>query len=91
LLLPREYTLQSTFLVINLIISLKHIPSCIYTTPEVASVGFTEEQLIEKGLPSYKVSKISLAGNGKARILGYDEGFVKILYDPKYGEILGVI
>ena len=65
------------------------VPSCIYTTPEIASVGLTEEKLKEQGI-AYKKGVFPLAGNGKAMIEEGEAGFVKILADEKYGEILGV-
>ncbi|MCL1849005.1 MAG: dihydrolipoyl dehydrogenase [Clostridiales bacterium] len=64
------------------------IPSCVYTSPEIASVGLTEEQVKEKGLP-YTTGRFPLGGNGKAIIEGED-GLIKILTDKEYGEILGV-
>lgn len=65
------------------------IPSCIYTKPEAASVGLTEEQLKEQGI-EYKVGRFQLAGNGKTLIENGGRGMVKILSGAKYGEILGV-
>lgn len=64
------------------------IPSCIYTRPEIAWVGKTEEEL-KKGQIPYRVGKFPLSGNGKALSMGEPEGFVKILIGKKYGEILG--
>ena len=64
-------------------------PSCTYCEPQVASVGLTEARAGETGLP-IKVSKFNFAGNGKASILGAAGGFVKVVTDAKYGEILGV-
>ena len=61
----------------------------IYTEPEIASVGMTEEQLKEKKI-DYKVGKFPLSVNGKAMIEGSTEGFVKILSETKYGEVMGV-
>ncbi|WP_235511368.1 NAD(P)/FAD-dependent oxidoreductase [Spiroplasma kunkelii] len=65
------------------------IPSCIYSFPEVATVGITEEQAIKAKI-AYKAFKFLLSANGKAIAYGETDGFVKILCDPKYGEILGV-
>lgn len=65
------------------------VPSCIYTDPEIASVGKTEEQLKTEGT-EYKVCKFSLRANGRALVLGKQEGFVKILASTKHNEILGV-
>jgi len=64
------------------------IPGVIYTTPEVASVGKTEEQLKEAGV-DYKVGKFSFVGNGRAKAVFQGEGFVKILADAKTDRILG--
>lgn len=65
------------------------IPSCIYTSPEVAGIGYTEQQLIELNRP-YKVGRFSLAGNGKSIIENEGKGMVKLLAGDKYGEILGI-
>jgi len=65
------------------------IPSCTYTDPQVGSVGLTEAQAREKGY-EVKVGKFPFAGNSKATIVGSHDGFVKIVSDAKYGEILGV-
>ncbi|AHF57469.1 dihydrolipoyl dehydrogenase [Spiroplasma eriocheiris] len=64
------------------------IPSCIYSHPEVAMVGLTEEQAIKQNI-QYKAFKFPLKANGKALADGETDGFVKILCEPKYGEILG--
>jgi dihydrolipoamide dehydrogenase len=65
------------------------IPGCTYTEPQIGSVGLTEAQAREKGY-DVKVGKFPFAGNSKATILGSHDGFVKIVSDAKYGEILGV-
>ena len=65
------------------------IPSCTYTEPQVGSVGLTEAQAKEKGY-EVKVGKFPFGGNSKATIVGSHDGFVKIVSDAKYGEILGV-
>jgi dihydrolipoamide dehydrogenase len=65
------------------------IPSCTYTEPQIGSVGLTETQAKEKGY-EVKVGKFPFAGNSKATIVGSHDGFVKIVSDAKYGEILGV-
>jgi len=68
----------------------KAIPACIYTKPEIASVGITEEEAKKSGI-EYKVGKFMLSNNGKALIANEVEGtMVKIIADTKYGEILGV-
>jgi dihydrolipoamide dehydrogenase len=65
-----------------------NIPNATYCHPEVASIGKTERELKEKNV-AYKVGKFPFSANGRARTSGETEGFVKILSDPKYGEILG--
>ncbi|HVE68962.1 MAG TPA: dihydrolipoyl dehydrogenase [Solirubrobacteraceae bacterium] len=65
-----------------------NVPSCTYCHPEVASVGLTEQQCKEKKL-DYKVGKFPFSANGRARTAGETAGFVKIIRDAKYGEILG--
>ena len=64
-------------------------PSCVYTNPEFAGVGMTEEQAKEKNI-DYIVGKFPLAANGKAKIMGCHSGMIKIIADSKYKEILGV-
>ncbi|ADE29991.1 Dihydrolipoamide dehydrogenase [Rickettsia prowazekii str. Rp22] len=64
------------------------IPSVIYTYPEVASVGATEEQLQEQGI-NYKVGKFPFLANSRARAIGSTEGMVKILADSKTDRVLG--
>ena len=65
------------------------IPGCTYTEPQIGSVGLTEAQAREKGY-TVKVGKFPFAGNSKATIVGSHDGFVKIVSDSRYGEILGV-
>ena len=65
-----------------------NIPSATYCHPEVASIGLTEQQCKEKKL-DYKVGRFPFSANGRARTSGETEGFVKIIRDAKYGEILG--
>ena len=64
------------------------IPGVVYTWPEVASIGATEETLKQQGT-AYNVGKFPFAANGRARAMGSTDGFVKIIRDAKYGEILG--
>src|SRR5690606_19001442 len=64
------------------------IPGVIYTTPEVASVGMTEEQLKDAGR-AYKVGKFAFMGNGRAKAVFQGDGFVKILADTETDRILG--
>lgn len=70
------------------LVNYDNVPNATYCHPEVASVGATEQRLKEKNTP-YKVGKFPFSANGRARTAGTTEGFVKVLVDPKYGEILG--
>ena len=70
-------------------INLRLVPNCTYCDPEVASVGLTEAKAKEQGY-DVKVGKFPFSASGTARILGEEEGFVKIVADKKYDEILGV-
>jgi dihydrolipoamide dehydrogenase len=65
-----------------------NIPNATYCHPEVASIGLTEQQCKDKKL-DYKVGKFPFSANGRARTSGETDGFVKIIRDAKYGEILG--
>ncbi|HKC80407.1 MAG TPA: dihydrolipoyl dehydrogenase [Gemmatimonadaceae bacterium] len=65
-----------------------NIPNATYCHPEVASIGMTEAQVKEKKI-DYKVGKFPFSASGRARTSGETEGFVKIIRDAKYGEILG--
>ena len=65
-----------------------NIPGCTYCFPEVASVGLTEEKAIEKGY-QVKVGKFPFTASGKAQASGHPDGFVKVIFDEKYGEWLG--
>ena len=65
-----------------------NIPGCTYATPEIASVGLTEEQAKEKGY-ELKVGKFPFSASGKATAAGTPDGFVKVIFDAKYGEWLG--
>jgi len=70
-------------------INYRQVPNCTYCDPEIASVGVTERQAREAG-HQVRVGKFPFSANSKAAILGAREGFVKIVSDEKYGEILGV-
>ncbi len=70
-------------------IARNRIPGCTYCEPQIGSVGLTEAQAKAKGL-SVKVGKFPFVGNSKATILDSHDGFVKVVADTKYGEILGV-
>jgi dihydrolipoamide dehydrogenase len=65
-----------------------NIPGCTYCHPEVASVGYTEEQAKEKGY-DILVGKFPFSASGKASASGHKDGFVKVIFDKKYGEWLG--
>ena len=69
-------------------INYNNIPGCTYCKPEVASVGFTEEKAIAKGY-DVKVGKFPFSASGKAQASGQPNGFVKVIFDSKYGEWLG--
>jgi dihydrolipoamide dehydrogenase len=64
------------------------VPSCVYTSPELAGVGLTEKQAKEQGI-SYSVGSFPLVGNGKSRIIGDTSGLVKIIADQESGRVLG--
>ncbi|WP_294961947.1 dihydrolipoyl dehydrogenase [uncultured Flavobacterium sp.] len=65
-----------------------NVPGCTYATPEIASVGLTEKQAKEKGY-ELKIGKFPFSASGKAKAAGNADGFVKVIFDAKYGEWLG--
>ena len=65
-----------------------NIPGCTYSSPEIASVGLTEAQAKEQGL-DIKVGKFPFSASGKAQASGTPDGFIKVIFDAKYGEWLG--
>lgn len=69
-------------------IDYNNVPGCTYCYPEIASVGYTEKQAKEAGY-ELKVGKFPLSASGKASAAGHAEGFVKVIFDAKYGEWLG--
>jgi len=69
-------------------IDYNNVPGCTYCTPEIASVGYTEKAAKDAGY-ELKVGKFPFIASGKATAVGATEGFVKIIYDAKYGELLG--
>lgn len=69
-------------------IDYNNVPGCTYCYPEIASVGFTEAKAKEAGY-EIKVGKFPLSASGKASAAGHPEGFVKVIFDAKYGEWLG--
>lgn len=69
-------------------IDYNNVPGCTYCSPEVSSVGMTEQQAKDAGY-ELKVGKFPFVASGKATAAGATEGFVKVIYDAKYGELLG--
>ncbi|GAB4265468.1 MAG: dihydrolipoyl dehydrogenase [Saprospiraceae bacterium] len=69
-------------------IDYNNIPSCTYCSPEIASVGYTEQAAKDAGF-EIKVGKFPFTASGKAKAAGAPEGFVKVIFDAKYGEFLG--
>ena len=69
-------------------IDYNNVPGCTYCSPEIASVGFTEKQAKDAGY-DIKVGKFPLSASGKASAAGHMEGFIKVIFDAKYGEWLG--
>ena len=69
-------------------IDYNNVPGCTYCSPEIASVGLTENQAKEKGY-EIRVGRFPFSASGKAKASGNDEGFVKVVFDKKYGEWLG--
>ncbi|MDD4756388.1 MAG: dihydrolipoyl dehydrogenase [Prolixibacteraceae bacterium] len=65
-----------------------NIPGCTYTNPEISSVGFTEAKAKEAGY-EVKVGKFPYSASGKASAAGQKDGFIKLIFDAKYGELLG--
>ena len=66
----------------------ENIPGCTYCNPEVASVGLTEKKALEKGY-KIKIGKFPFSASGKAQTSRKSEGFIKVIFDAKYGEWLG--
>jgi dihydrolipoamide dehydrogenase len=69
-------------------IDYNNIPGCTYCSPEIASVGMTEKVAIEAG-HEVKIGKFPFSASGKASAAGHNDGFVKLIFDAKYGELLG--
>jgi dihydrolipoamide dehydrogenase len=69
-------------------VNYKNIPGCTYTSPEIASVGYTEKAAKEAGY-DIRVGKFPYTASGKASASGNKDGFVKLIFDTKYGELLG--
>jgi len=71
------------------VIDYKQIPGCTYTHPQVASMGYTEKKAREAGR-EIRVGRFPFTASGRAKAAGETDGFVKLLFDAKYGELLGV-
>lgn len=69
-------------------INYNNVPGCTYCSPEIASVGYTEEKAKEAGY-DIKVGKFPFSASGRASAAGAKDGFIKLIFDAKYGEILG--
>ncbi|HMT77178.1 MAG TPA: FAD-dependent oxidoreductase, partial [Saprospiraceae bacterium] len=69
-------------------IDYNNIPGCTYCSPEIASVGFTEEAAKAAGY-TLKIGKFPFSASGKAAAAGAKDGFIKLIFDEKYGELLG--
>ncbi len=69
-------------------IDYNNVPGCTYCQPEIASVGYTEKKAKEAGY-EIKVGKFPFTASGKAKAAGHSDGFVKVIFDAKYGEFLG--
>ena len=69
-------------------IDYSNIPGCTYCRPQVASIGLTEQKVKEKGL-EVKIGHFPMKASGKAMAIGETDGFVKVIFDAKYGELIG--
>jgi len=69
-------------------VNYRNVPGCTYTMPEIASVGYTEKAAKEAG-NEIRVGKFPFTASGKAKASGHKEGFIKLIFDTKYGELLG--
>lgn len=65
-----------------------NVPSCIYSNPQIASIGITEQKAKDRGI-NFKVGKSHFKGNGKAQAVGESDGFVKVIFDATTGELIG--
>lgn len=70
-------------------LNIKNFPINIYTTPEISQIGLTEEEINEKGI-EIRIGEFPMTANGKALAEGNTEGFIRILSEKKFGEVLGV-
>ncbi|MCI8403091.1 MAG: dihydrolipoyl dehydrogenase [Lachnospiraceae bacterium] len=69
---------------------LRYVPSCLYTSPEAAGVGLTEEKARELHPEGIRIGRFRMVANGRSLASGETEGFIKVIVDDKYGQILGV-
>src|SRR4030042_1520968 len=69
-------------------VNYQKIPACPYTSPEIASAGYTEKQAREAGY-EIRVGRFPYTASGKASAAGHKEGFIKLVFDARYGELLG--
>lgn len=69
-------------------INSQNIPACIYSTPQIASIGLTEAEALQQGY-KLKVGRFPIMANGKALAMGYKEGFTKVIFSAETGELLG--
>ncbi|HJX71724.1 MAG TPA: dihydrolipoyl dehydrogenase, partial [Bacteroidales bacterium] len=69
-------------------VNYQNIPACTYTSPEIASAGYTEKQAREAGY-GIRVGRFPYTASGKASAAGHKEGFIKLVFDARYGELLG--
>ena len=65
------------------------VPGCTYSNPEIGSIGLTEAEAVKRGI-EIKTGRFPFSASGKAKVLGDSSGFVKIVADAQYGQILGV-
>lgn len=70
------------------VIDYENVPACTYCQPQVASIGLTEEKAIQQGY-EIKIGRFPFSASGKARAIGETDGLVKLIFDAKYGELLG--
>jgi dihydrolipoamide dehydrogenase len=70
------------------VVDYSNIPSCVYSVPEIASVGITEQEAVEKGI-EFVIGKFPFIASGKAAAAGNKDGFVKLIFDKKSDELLG--
>ena len=82
------YAVERIFKVSSHVVNYKQTPGCTYTHPQVASIGLTEKKARAEGM-NIKVGKFPFAASGRAMAAGETDGFVKLIFDAKYGELIG--